>query len=240
MKSLFLSKAVLGMALLLPICIKAQNSGPVIVPDSRYPTHPGYEARTQPYILQEVQCLQNTTQALYQAYYAYCKRLKVSAVTPDGQLLRAMIDLQQDVTRLATLVRSHCSNPNQYLGSTYRAFHLAEYASQDSQLMAAQAGYVRSMSPYFRDIDQHLDQLGRLGYRNPMLRNTGTQWGAYQGRPSGVPERSFSLPPVSSIQPQPTIPPPTAPRSSRDRDHDRDEKVDIGDVLKQLFKDRFK
>jgi hypothetical protein len=234
MKIFLLSKVVLGMALLLPLITQAQSSRPTFVPDSRYPVRPGYDDQRNAFILQEVQCLQATTQALYMPYVAYCKRLKIASDSPDGQLLRAMVDLNQDVSRLATQIRSHCSNPNLPLGNAYRAFHLSEYSSRDSQLMAVNAGYIRSMYSYFRDIDQHLQELGRLGYRNPMLRPLEMDGRSYSSRGAGVPERPFSLPPVPSVQPQPNAP--IYPRPDYDRDRDRDEKIDLGDVLKQLFR----
>jgi hypothetical protein len=235
MKTLLLCKVVFGLAIILPVGSQAQSSRPIIVPDSRYPGRPGYDDQRQAYILQEVQCLQSTTQALYLPYVAYCKRLKVASNSPDGQLLRALIDLQQDVTRLATQVRAHSSNFNTPLGGAYRAYYTAEYSSRDSQLMAIQAGFVRSMFPYFRDIDQHLEELGRLGYRNPMLRPIEMDARLYNSRSAGVPERHFELPPLATQQPIPNSP---VPLPRQDRDRDRDEKIDIGDVLKQLFRGR--
>ena len=239
MKILLLSKAVLGMALLLPIYIQAQSSRPVIVPDSR-PLRPGYGPQNQAFVLQEVQSLVTTTNMLHQSYMAYCKRFKVAAASPDGQLMRALVDLQVDVSRLATHVRAHYNNANIPLGEAYRAYHMAEYSSRDSQLMAMQAGFVRSMFPYFRDIDDHLDELGRLGYRNPMLRRIEMDGRSYSNRGAGVPERPFALPPLPSVQPQPNTLIPQRPDydRDRDRDRDRDDKIDLGDVLKQLFRGR--
>jgi hypothetical protein len=232
MKTSFLLQAVLGAALALPLALQAQGQRPIIVPDDRYPTRPGQGS----YLIQEVESLQSTTRTLHQAFVAYCKRYNVAAASPDGQLMRALVDLQLDVSRLASQIRAHANNINIPLGEAYRSFHMAEYSSRDSQLMAVQAGFVRSMYPYFRDIDQHLSELGRLGYRNPMLRPIEMDGRSYSGRGSGVQERPFDLPPLVLPQPMPSGPVP--PRPDRDRERDRDDKIDLGDVLKQLFRGR--
>jgi hypothetical protein len=231
MKAPLLSSAVLGVILFLPAAVQAQNFRPPAAPDPRYPT-PAYAEPRESLILHEVQSLQSSTQAIYTSYVAYCKRMKVAAATPDGQLLRAMIDLNQDVGRLAVQVRAHCNNRSLPLGAAYRAHHLAEYSSRDSQLMAAEAGYMRSMFPYFQDIEQHLEEIGRLGYRNPLVRRTEMD-SRYSGRFSGVRERQIDLPPLPSVQPPPSVPVPP-----RRRDYDRNDKADIGDLLKELFRSR--
>lgn len=236
MKTSFLLQTVIGAALALPLAIQAQGQRPVIVPDDRYPTRPGQGVQHQSYLIQEVESLQSTTRTLHQSFVSYCKRYKVAAASPDGQLMRALVDLQLDVSRLASQIRAHSNNANIPLGEAYRSFHMAEYSSRDSQLMAVQAGFVRSMYPYFRDIDQHLSELGRLGYRNPMLRPIEMDGRSYSGRGSGVQERPFDLPPLVLPQPMPSGPVP--PRPDRDRERDRDDKIDLGDVLKQLFRGR--
>ena len=233
MKALFFSTAALGVFLLLPANLPAQGTRPVIVPDSRYPGAPAYPSSRHSAVLYELQCLESTTQTLYMSYVAYCKRLKVASNSADGQLLRAMIDLNQDVSRLAVQIRAHCNNSSLPLGAAYRAFHLAEYASRDSQWMAVQAGYVRSMFPYFQDLDQHLEEIGRMGYRNPMLRRLEMD-GRYSGRFSGAPERHIALPPVPSLQPPPSVPAP----QPRYRHEHGDDKIDLGDILKQLFRNK--
>ncbi len=233
--SLFL-QAVLGAALALPLAIQAQGQRPIIVPDARYPV-----GQHHSYLSREVESLQGTTRALHQAFASYCKRYNVATASPDGQLMRALGDLQLDVSRLATQIRTHATHSNMPLGDAYRSFHMAEYSSRDSQLMAVQAGFVRSMFPYFRDIDQHLDELGRLGYRNPMMRRIEMEGRSYGSRDSAVQERHFDLPPLPMVQPLPSqsLPPtPIPPRPDRDRERDRDDKIDLGDVLKQLFKGR--
>jgi hypothetical protein len=94
MKTSFLLQAVLGAALALPLALQAQGQRPIIVPDARYPTRPGQGS----YLIQEVECLQSTTRTLHQAFVAYCKRFNVAAASPDGQLMRALVDLQLDVS----------------------------------------------------------------------------------------------------------------------------------------------
>ncbi len=219
-------------ALALTIGNQALGQRPVFVPDDRYPV-----AQRQSYLLQEVECLQSTTRTLHQAFVSYCKRYKVAAASPDGQLMRALVDLQLDVSRLASQIRAHTGNASIPLGEAYRSFHMAEYASRDSQLMAVQAGFIRSMFPYFRDIDQHLSEIGRLGYRNPMLRPLEMDGRSYGSRGSGVQERHFELPPL--VLPQPIPSGPVPPRPDRGRDpYEREDKLDLGDVLKQLFRGR--
>lgn len=233
MKTTSLLQAVITAALALPLMLQAQGQRPTIVPDARYPV-----AQRQSYLIQEVEHLQSTTRTLHQSFVSYCKRYNVAAASPDGQLMRALVDLQLDVSRLASQIRAHSNNANIPLGEAYRSFHMAEYSSRDSQLMAVQAGFVRSMYPYFRDIDQHLSELGRLGYRNPMLRPMEMDGRSYSSRGSGVKERHFDLPPLALPLPMPSGPVPQRPDYDRDRDRDRNDKIDLGDVLKQLFRGR--
>lgn len=234
MKTQRFSPAILAVILVLPAGLQAQNFRPPVPTDPRYPAPtPAYAEPRESLILHEVQSLQSATQTIYLSYVAYCKRMKVAAASPDGQLLRAMIDLNQDVGRLAVQVRAHCTNRSTPLGAAYRAHHLAEYSSRDSQLMAAEAGYIRSMYPYFQEIEQHLSEIGRLGYRNPALGRVEME-SRYGGRYSGVPERQIELPPLPSVEPPPSVPIPPPRR----RDYDRDRKEDIGDLLKDLFRSR--
>lgn len=249
MKTSLLFWTALGALTILPGFSQAQFQRPVIISDAEYQARMEQEARArmsaqqqenlrQTAAMREAQCLQETTQVLTQSFAAHCKARKTPANSAEGELLRALTDLQADVTHLFNDIHSRCGKAGRVdLAHVYRTFHLTEYASQDAQGLAAQAGYVRSLSSYFQDIDSHLDQLGRAGYRNPRLRRIQME-SPYAGSRSMAQERHILLPPVPAAQPVPA--PVAPPRSSHHSDRDRDEKIDIGDVLKNIFKNKLK
>lgn len=227
------------MTLALPLALQAQVQRPVIISDAEYNTRMDPELMRQRMTAEELQCLQNTTTVLVQSFASHCKARRVPANSYEGELLRALTDLNTDVTHLANDIRGRCGKTGRVdLAHVYRTFHMTEYASRDAQTVAAQAGYVRSLSSYFQDIDSHIDQLGRAGFRNPRLRRIEMESPYISGR-GMTQERQIILPPVPRAQPMPVTPVPGRPAQPR-HDHDKDDEVDLGDVLKNLFKQRFK
>lgn len=245
MKKSFFGWLALGLTLALSPAVQAQGPRPGIMTDAEFNARAAREARERSFAQEqeslrlamttrEIQSLQDTTNVLVQSFSSHCKMRKISAASAEGELLRALTDLQTDVTHLANDVYGRCGKTGRVeLAHVYRTFHLTEYASRDAQTLAAQAGYVRSLGGYFQDIDSHIAQLGQAGFRNPRLRRIEME--TLGGRGSVVQERPISLPPIPRAQPMPPAPVP-GPK----REKEKDEKIDIGDVLKQLFRDKLR
>lgn len=239
MKNPFLGSAFLAALLALPLVLQAQVQRPIIISDAEYDARMDPELMRQRLTAEELQCLQNTTTVLVQSFASHCKARRIPANSLEGELLRALTDLNTDVTHLANDIRGRCGKTGRVdLAHVYRTFHMTEYASSDAQTVAAQAGYVRSLSSYFQDIDSHIEQLGRAGFRNPRLRRIEMESPYVSGR-GLIQERQIILPPVPRAQPMPLTPVPSRPAQPR-HDHGKDDEVDLGDVLKNLFKQRFR
>ncbi|MEZ5385908.1 MAG: hypothetical protein R3F13_10385 [Prosthecobacter sp.] len=120
-------------------------------------------------IVHELKCLENTTQVLQQSFAAHL-RTRRSASPQEAELARALTDLLTDVNHLSDDVYGRCGKCGRGdYPHVYRTFHLMEYAAEDAQTLASEAGYGRSLRNYFEDIEQHMGVLAGTGLRNPRL-----------------------------------------------------------------------
>jgi hypothetical protein len=232
-RPLFLSATLI----FLPLLLQAQTYQQPIYSDAElargaYPSLTQQVPVSQQEVANHLQCLRNTTQVLQQSFAEHCRVRKYPANSPELVVSAALTDLLADVTHFTNDLASKCGKAGRVsLSHIYRTFHLMEYSSGEAQSVAAQAGYTRSLAPYFSDINQHISVLGAAGYRNPRIRPS-LSVANYGSRAPSVQDRQLSLPPV----PGPVISyPPTAPVAQPRRKDDDHDKLDIGDVLGRLL-----
>lgn len=187
------------------------------------------EQARQAKIMNDLQCLQNTTNVLQQSFAEHCSRRKLVPNSPEIELSRTLTDLQGDVKHLADDILGRCGKTGRVdLEHVYRTFHLVEYAAENSQAVAARAGYSRSLSGYFNDIGEHIEELGQAGFRNPRLKSIEMEGHYHQGgKYASAQERQVALPPVP-VAPAPPPVPAADPRRQGTT-------IDLGDVLGRLF-----
>lgn len=173
-----------------------------------------------------LQALTNTTAVLHQSFARHCAERRLAADSPDMEVSRALGQLREDAQHLSEDILDRSGK--QDLRHIYRSFHMLEYAFQDALVAADDAGYSRSLSAYMRDIDEHMDELGDAGFRNPRVKRMDVDR-FYRGARSDQ-ERHVMLPPVPS-QPQPPAPPPGPGGESRRSGGG----VDLGELLGRLF-----
>ncbi len=230
------TRLIILIACGLPLTLTAQSRRP-IYSDAEYAARAQQASQAQPsaqqqehnrqqMIVQDLQCLQNTTRVLQQSFAGHCKQRRLMAGSPEFELLGVLADLQEDVDHLANDILGRNRAEQVDLAHLYRSFHMVEYSAENSQTVAYQAGYGRSLSEYFQDIDRHIEALGVNGLRNPRLKRIEMD-SRYGGRFSGQ-DRQIALPPVPAVQ-QPAVVPGTDPRQPGVKT------IDLGDLFGRLF-----
>jgi len=231
------TQMLFGAAMLLPLFIQAQVQRSAILSDAEYAAAGRYGAVQPATLLSETQRLQNTVNVLHQSFSDHCKARRIPTASAEGDLLRALADLQGDVTHLSNDVQSHCGKAGRVdQPHLYRTFLMVEYAAQNAESMANRAGYMRSLTAYFTDIDEHVGQLTRAGMRNPNLKPIIIDGHLHApGRETTAPNQAFPLPPVPRYA-TPTVPTAPAPVQSKPKE----EKIDLKDILGRLLKDKLR
>ncbi|MBK8093093.1 MAG: hypothetical protein IPK32_14180 [Verrucomicrobiaceae bacterium] len=223
--SCLLRRVLLGLLFALPLTATAQFRRQTPVYPDPYAQQNQAQTR-QALIAQELQCLVTTTSTLQQSFAEHCRQRRVNQASPEYELLQAITSLNADVGQLYQGVQGRAA-AQMDLARLYRLFHMVEYSSEDSQTVAYQTGYGRSLGEYFRDIDSHIESLGENGFRNPRLKRIETD-GRY-GHRHGDQERHVALPPLPTQQVQPGVYPNGVPPQGQKP------KVDLGDLLGRIF-----
>lgn len=183
-------------------------------------------------IVRELECLQNTTRVLQQSFAAHLRTHRRMPSAQESELARALTDLFTDVNHLADDVHGRCGQCGRGdYPHVYRTFHLMEYAAEDAQTLAFEAGYGRSLRNYFEDIEQHIGGLAGTGLRNPRLQRIKME-DHFHGRLSSRGEQQIVMPAV------PTYPTPQRidPRHGGPDPAVSDERtIKLGDLLGRIF-----
>lgn len=230
---------LLAAAILPALTVSAQTRRPIYT-DAEHAARAQQEAQAQMMaqqqeqarqakIMNDLQCLQNTTNVLQQSFAEHCSRRKLAPNSPEIELSRVLSDLQGDVKHLADDILGRCGKTGRVdLEHVYRTFHMVEYSAENSQTVAAQAGYSRSLSGYFNDIGEHILALGEAGFRNPRLKSIEREGHYHQGgKYASSQDRQVALPPVP-------VAPAQLPVSGADPRR-QGATIDLGEVLGRLF-----
>lgn len=186
-------------------------------------------------MVHELECLQNTTKVLQQSFARHLTTYRRSPSAQEAELSRSLSDLLTDVNHLADDVHGRCSScARGNYPHVYRTFHLMEYAAEDAQTIAAEAGYARSLYGYFKDIDQHMNALAGTGLRNPRLQRIEMEDHFHHGRSVTKNEQQISLPAVPSY-PRPVAVPTPSPQYPNGNPAPNTKTIDLGDLLGRIF-----
>ncbi len=182
-------------------------------------------------IVYELKCLENTTRVLQQSFANHL-RARRSPSPQESELARALTDLFTDVNHLANDVHGRCGQCGRGdYPHVYRTFHLMEYAAEDAQTLAFEAGYGRSLRNYFEDIEQHISGLAGTGLRNPRLQRIRMS-DHFHGRSSSRGEQQIVMPAVPAYP----LPQRVDPRHGGANSAVSDEKtLKLGDLLGRIF-----
>lgn len=184
-------------------------------------------------IVHELQCLENTTRVLQQSFANHL-RTRRSPSAQESELARALTDLLTDVNHLADDVNGRCGKCGRGdYPHVYRTFHVMEYAAEDAQTLAFQAGYGRSFRNHFEDIEQHMERLAGTGLRNPRLQRIKME-DHFHGRSWSRNEQEIVLPAVPTYpSPQPVDPRHGGPNPAGAASDDKT--IKLGDLLGRIF-----
>lgn len=183
----------------------------------------------------EIECLQNTTKVLQQSFARHLTTHRRSPSAQEAELSRSLSDLLTDVNHLADDVYGRCSKcARGEFPHVYRTFHMMEYAAEDAQTIAAEAGYARSLYDHFKDIDQHIGALAGTGLRNPRLQRIEMQDHFHHGRSVTKNEQPISMPAVPAY-PRPVAVPTSGPQHPNVNPAQNTKTLDLGDLLGRIF-----
>lgn len=185
-------------------------------------------------IVRELECLQNTTRVLQQSFAAHLRTHRRTPGAQESELDRALTDLLTDVNHLADDVHGRCRQCGRGdYPHVYRTFHLMEYAVEDAQTLAFEAGYGRSLRNYFEDIEQHIGELAGTGLRNPRLQRI-EMADHFHGRTSSRNEQQIVMPAVPAYPvPQRTDPRHGGPNPTGAASDEKT--IKLGDLLGRIF-----
>lgn len=186
-------------------------------------------------MVHELECLQNTTKILQQSFARHLSTQRRAPSAQEAELSRSLSDLLTDVNHLADDVYGRCSKCGRgEYPHVYRTFHMMEYAAEDAQTIAAEAGYARSLYDYFKDIDQHMNALAGTGLRNPRLQRIEMAGHFHHGRSVTKNEQPVTMPVVPTYS-RPVAVPPPGPQHPGGHPTSNSKTIDLGDLLGRIF-----